>query len=100
MVVSPLVDIDEGFETQEILDFAIAIFALVLLALTLSAYRRTRLKRLIVVSAAFGLFAVEVGIRQLDAFVFALGFQAEQIVVGAMEFIILLLFFLAVVVRD
>jgi len=100
LVISPLVDIDEGFETQEALDFAIAIFALVLLALSLSAYRKTHLRRLLLVSGAFGLFAVEVGIRQLDAFVFAVGAQTDQIIVGAMEFVILLLFFLAVVVRD
>jgi hypothetical protein len=100
LFVSPLVDFDQGFETQEVLDFAIAIFALVLLALSLSAYRKTRLRRLLLVSVAFGLFAVEVGIRQLGAFVFAMGSQTEQIIVGAMEFIILLLFFLAVLVRD
>jgi hypothetical protein len=100
LFVSPLVDIDDGFETQEALDVAIAVFALVLLALSLSAYRRTRLRRLLIVSGAFGLFAVEVLIRQLDDFVFELGFQADQIVVAAMEFIILLLFFLAIVVKD
>jgi len=100
LLISPLVDIDEGFETQEVLDSAIAIFALVLLALSLSAYRKTHLRRLLLVSGAFGLFAVEVGIRQLDVFVFAIGAQSEQIIVGAMEFVILLLFFLAVVVRD
>ena len=100
LLVSPLFDLDQGFETQEGLDFAIAIFALVLLALSLSAYRKTRLRRLLLVSVAFGLFAVEVGIRQLDEFVFAVGFQTEQILVAAMEFIILLLFFLAIVVRD
>jgi len=100
LLVSPLVDFDQGFETQEVLDSAIAIFALVLLALSLSAYRKTHLRRLLLVSGAFGLFAVEVGIRQLDSFVFAVGFQTEQILVAVMEFIILLLFFLAVVVRD
>ena len=100
LLVSPLTEFGEGFDTQEILDFAIAIFALVLLALSLSAYRKTNLRRLLLVSGAFGLFAVEVGIRQLDSFVFAIGFQTEQILVAVMEFIILLLFFLAVVVRD
>jgi hypothetical protein len=100
LLISPLVDFDRGFETQEVLDSAIAIFALVLLALSLSAYRKTRLRRLLLVSVAFGLFAAEVGIRQLDAFVFTLGFQTEQILVVAMEFTILLLFFLAIVVRD
>jgi hypothetical protein len=100
LLVSPLADVDHGFETREFLDFAIAIFALILLALSLSAYRKTRLRRLLLVSVAFGLFAVEVVIRQLDAFVFTFGLQTEQIIVGAMEFIILLLFFLAVLVRD
>ena len=99
-LISPLLDIDEGFATQETLDIAIAIFALVLLALSLSAYRKTRLRRLLLVSAAFGLFAVEVLIGQLDDFVFDVGFQTEQIVVAVMEFVILLLFFLAIVVRD
>jgi hypothetical protein len=99
-LISPLVDIDEGFETQEGVDLAIAIFALILLALSLSAYRKTRLKRLLVVSAAFGLFAVEVGLAQLDDFVFAVGYQTDLLIVAVMEFVILLLFFVAIVVRD
>ncbi len=97
---SPLVDVDEGFETVEVLEFAIAAFALVLLALTLSAYRKTHVRRLIFVSVAFGLFAVEVAIRQVDSFVFEVGYQTDQILVALMEFVILLLFFLAVVVRE
>jgi len=99
-LISPLLDIDQGFETQEALDVSIAVFALVLLALSLSAYRKTRMRRLLLVSGAFGLFAVEVLVRQLDDFVFNVGFQTAQIVVAVMEFIILLLFFLAIVVRD
>lgn len=75
-------------------------FALILLALSLSAYRKTRMRRLLLVSGAFGLFAVEVLVRQLDDFVFKVGFQTAQIVVAVMEFVILLLFFLAIVVRD
>lgn len=98
--VSPLVEFDQSFGTREALDLAIAAFALVLLALTISAYRKTHLRRLLIVSIAFGLFAVEVVIRQLDDFVFTLAPQTEQIVVAVMEFFILLLFFLAVVVRE
>lgn len=97
---SPLLDIDTGFETQEGLEFAIAAFALVLLALTLSAYRKTRLRRLLLVSLAFGLFAVRVAIRQIDSFVFAVGYQTDQILGAVVEFVILLLFFLAVVMKD
>ena len=100
LLTSPLVEIDERLGTQEALDIAIAVFALVLLALSLSAYKKTRLRRLLLVSGAFGLFAVEVLVRQLDDFVFNVGFQTAQIAVGAMEFVILLLFFFAIVVRD
>jgi hypothetical protein len=39
-------------------------------------------------------------IRQLDDFVFNVGFHTAQIVVAVMEFVILLLFFVAIVVRD
>ena len=100
LLVPHLLDIDAEFGTREVLDVAITVFALILMALSLSAYRKTRLRRLLIVSVAFGLFAVEVLIRQLDDFVFALGVQADQMVVGAMEFAILLLFFFAIVVRD
>jgi hypothetical protein len=99
-LISPLVNFDEGFESQEILDAAVAVFALLLLALSLSAYRKTHIKRLLIVSAAFGLFAVEVAIRQLDAFVFAVGYQTDLIITTILDFFVLLLFFIAVVVKE
>jgi hypothetical protein len=99
LLLSPLVDFDQRFDTEEFLNGGIVLFALLLLALTLSAYRKTRLRRLLLVSAAFGLFAVEVAIRQLDVFVFAVGFQTEQVIITVMELVVLLLFFLAIVVR-
>jgi len=99
ILISPLVDFDQGFETEEILNAGIAVFALILLVLTLSTYRRTKLRSLLLVSAAFGLFAVEVVIRQFDVFVFAVGYQTDQIITTVMEFIVLLLFFLAVVMK-
>jgi hypothetical protein len=99
LLLSPLVDFDDWFDTEELLNGGIALFALMLLALTLSTYRRTHLRRLLLVSAAFGLFAVEVVIRQLDAFVFAVGYQTDQIITAVMELIVLLLFFLAIVTK-
>jgi len=95
-----ILDSDAGPETQEVIEIAIAAFAVLLFALTLSAFRKTRLRRLLVVSVAFALFAVEVGILQLDDFVFTIGYATDQIVVAVMEFIILLLFFLAVIIKD
>jgi hypothetical protein len=91
-----LLDLGEGFEIEEILEVAVAALAVVLLALSLSAYRKTRLSRLLIVSAAFGLFAVDVFVRQLDFFVFAVGVETDEIITTLMEFVILVLFFLAV----
>lgn len=95
----PAIDMDTTFETEELLNAGIAAFALILLALTLSAYRKTHLRRLLLVSLAFGLFAAEVAIRQVDAFVFAVGLQTEQVIITVMELVVLLLFFLAIVVK-
>lgn len=98
-LVSALANFDEGFETEELLEFAIGLFALLLFALTISTYRKTRLTRLLIVAIAFLLFAVEVVIKQLDEFVLAVGYQTDQTIAVGMEFIILLLFFIAVVVE-
>lgn len=94
-----LLGADQDLEATELLNVAIGAFALLLLALSLSAYRRTRLRRLLVVSAAFGLFAVEVLVNQLDVFVFTVGYSTDQIVSAVLDFCILLLFFFAVVRR-
>jgi len=96
--MAPLVvDFDQDFEAEEILNFAIGAFSLVLLALSLSAYRRTHLNRLLLVSAAFGLFAVEVVVTQFDFFIFPLSENAEGAITALLDFVILLLFFFAVV---
>lgn len=99
LLITAVLDIDQGFEAEEALNAAIAVFALVLLVLTISTYRRTHLRSLLLVSAAFGLFAVQIAIQQFDAFVFAVGVQTDQIIVAFMELVILLLFFFAVVLR-
>jgi hypothetical protein len=96
LAAPPLLDLGEGFEVEEVLELAVAALAVVLLALSVSAYRKTRLSRLLIVSAAFGLFAVDVLVRQLDFFVFAVGLETDEIITTLMEFAILVLFFLAV----
>jgi hypothetical protein len=83
------------FETQELLNLFVAVFALVLFAISLTAYQRSSLRRLLFVSSAFGLFAVKVLIQQLAFFMF----QTEQIISTVLDFVILLLFFLALVVN-
>ncbi len=98
-IISPLLNFDQGLESQEVLDAAVGVFALLLFALSLSAYQKTHLRRLLVVSVSFALFAVEVAIRQLDVIVFAVGYQTDLVITTILELLILLLFFIAVVIK-
>jgi cbb3-type cytochrome oxidase subunit 3 len=99
ILISPLVDFDQGFETEEIINAGIAAFAIILLLITLSTYRKTQLRSLLLVSGAFGLFAVLVVIRQLDSFIDVVGYQTDQIITAVFELMVLLLFFLAIVMK-
>lgn len=78
---------------------AIAGLSLLLLALSLSAYRRTQLRRLLFAAAAFGLFAVQMIVEYADD---ALGVGAPYAgnIAAAFTLGILILFFLAIVRRD
>lgn len=86
-------------EAEEYLNIAVGIFAVLLMLLSLLAYRRSSLSRLLFVSLAFGLFAVEVLIRHLDIFVFGVAPFADQFLSIILDFLILLFFFLALVVE-
>ena len=41
LAISPLFNFDQGFETEELLNVAVGLFALLLLALSISAYRKS-----------------------------------------------------------
>ena len=86
-------------QLDEILSIAVGIFALVLLAITLIAYRKTNLTRLLLVSAAFGLFAAKTIVRHLGLFIFNWGANVTDLAFTAIDFAILVLFFLAVTVK-
>jgi hypothetical protein len=82
-----------------VLNLAVGLFAAVLLALSLNAYRRTRLRRLLLVSAAFGFFAASVAARNIEIFVLP-GVDVDEVMVAVLELLTLFLFFLALVLRD
>jgi Na+/glutamate symporter len=87
----------EGWlEPEDALDLAVAVFSLILLSLSLNAYRRTGMRRLLLVSVAFGLFAVQVLVKYIDAAVM-LGSTNDQILSTLLSFAILLCFFAALV---
>lgn len=94
-----LVGAGEEAGTAALLNVAVGVFAIVLLVLSLSAYRRTRLRRLVLVSAAFGFFAASVAVRNLEIFIFPT-LDVDEVLVAILELVTLLLFFLALVLRD
>ena len=83
------------------LDFASGIFAAFLLALSLLAYKRTKMKRLLFVSVAFGLFSFRAIIPRLDLFLPDLDLSTSiETILSITGFVILGFFFLAIVKKQ
>jgi hypothetical protein len=81
---------------EQAIKVAIALLSILLLALSLSAFRRTRLKRLLYASAAFGLFAVQMLVEFLeDATRF--GEPYTDLITPGITLAIVLLFFVGIV---
>ena len=94
-------ELSEGgwYESLEsIILAAIGIFSLLLLALSILAYRRTGLKKIIYAAIAFSLFAIQLILGSLEE---AIGFLEEppigDILISSMTLAILILFFMAIV---
>ena len=84
-------------DLSESLDFATGIFAAILLAISLVVYRRTHLTRIIFVTPAFGLYAFRAILPRLDVFLPTLESNTIEVMLSATGFIILALFFVAIV---
>jgi hypothetical protein len=80
-----------------LVDIAIIIFSLMLLGLSINAYRRTGLKKLLFAAVAFALFTVQLLIEYADEVfnIFDEG-QVDLVISGVILFT-LIMFFLAIV---
>jgi hypothetical protein len=99
----PQADIAEGEEElydsiEGAIQAAIGIFSLLLLGLSILAYRRTGLKKIIFAAIAFSLFAIQLILESLEE---TIGILEESpigdILSASMTLAILILFFLAIV---
>jgi hypothetical protein len=99
-------DIDEGEEQfydriEGAIQAAIGIFSLLLLGLSILAYRRTGLKKIIFAAIAFSLFAIQLILESLEE---TIGILEEppigDILSASMTLAILVLFFLAIVRKN
>ncbi|MGA8912005.1 MAG: hypothetical protein WB443_04005 [Nitrososphaeraceae archaeon] len=96
IMTSTRVDIDKP-ELVDFIKIGAGIFAVILSALTLTAYRNLKSKRLLFVSAAFGLFAVQAIVSKIDLFIPGIESSIVEILTSTIIFFALAFFFLAIV---
>ena len=78
----------------------IGVFSLLLLALSILAYKRTGLKKIIFAAIAFSLFAVQLLLESIEETFFLGDLPIMDILSSAMTLAILVLFFLAIVQKN
>lgn len=83
----------------QLIKIGIAAFSLLLLGLSISAYRKTRLKSIVYAAIAFGLFAAQLFFDYLEDAVAGWEQPFNDVIFYAMTLAILVLFFLAIVRR-
>jgi hypothetical protein len=87
--------------TTDIFEFAGGIFAAILFVLSLRAYTKLKIKGMLFVSAAFGIFAARtIAIETRDLYLGGGDSPALQSVLSVMFLMALMLFFVAIVQRD
>jgi hypothetical protein len=86
----------EQLDIAELLRLGSGLFALILLAISLLAYYRNRQRRLLFVSGAFALYFIQIITEHLDIFLPNLENSFLDLLLAFINFIILLLFFLAI----
>ena len=95
------VDPGEAYEPiVQLIKIGIAAFSVLLLGLSISAYKKTALKGIIYAAIAFGLFAVQLFFDYLEDAVEGWEQPYNDVIYYAMTLAILILFFLAVVRRN
>jgi hypothetical protein len=83
----------------DLFEIASGIFAAVLCALSLMAYRNLQSKRMLLVSGAFGIFAVHAIVSSIDVFIPGIEFSSLELITSILIFVSLTFFFLAIVKR-
>ncbi|MGA7368991.1 MAG: hypothetical protein WBX01_07675 [Nitrososphaeraceae archaeon] len=91
-------DLFDGIESA--IQAATGILAILLLALSISAYRRTGLKKIIYAATAFALFAIQLIFESLEDTFEVLDTSYGSVITSSMTLAILVLFFLAIVQKN
>ena len=99
MILSKLFLETEPFGIENGIELAIVAFSLVLFALSITAYRNTRIKKILFAATAFALFAIQLFVDSIEDYIVFLDEDITGIILKLMTFAILVLFFVAIVKR-
>ena len=91
------VEVEPYEPITQAIKIAIAAFSLLLLGLSISAYKKTALKRILYAAVAFGLFAIQMFFDYLEDAVEGFDTAYSDIIFYGITLAILVLFFLAIV---
>jgi hypothetical protein len=91
------VEVEPYEPITQAIQIAIAAFSLLLLGLSISAYKKTSLRRILYAAVAFGLFAIQIFFDYLEDAVEAFDTPYSEIIFYGMTLAILVLFFMAIV---
>jgi len=94
---SVILEFDPFEGTENIIAAAIGVFSLLLLALSITAFKRTRLRITVYAIIIFALFAIQQLLDYLDNIYSSLDTPLTDITISAITLAILVLFFLAIV---
>ena len=97
MILSKLFLEIEPFGIESGIELGIVAFALVLFALSITAYRNTKIKKILFAAAAFALFAIQLFVDSIEDYFAFFDEDITGITVKLMTFAILVLFFVAIV---
>jgi hypothetical protein len=94
----PFIHQAEPFEgIENIVALGVGIMSILLLALSITAYRKTRLQLTIYAIIIFAIFAIQQFIDYLDDILTVLDVPITDIIISSLTLAILILFFLAIV---
>lgn len=93
------VDLLDKANVAELFDIGSGIFAVILCTLSLIAYKNLKSRRMLLVSAAFGMFAIHAIVSRIDVFIPAIESSLLELIVSIISFVSLAFFFLAIVKR-
>ena len=96
-------DMPDSFDSGDVaglFDFASGLFAALLCGLSLVAYKKIKLKRILFVSIAFGVIAIRTIVAHFDLFMPEIESSIIELTLAIMTFVALSLFFVAIVRKE